>query len=117
MSLTLRRATWAALAFCLAGCHSAPPPVPYPTGYSRSPYRQPAESAAVSPADQEAIYHIVLEFYRPTHEQVRWIDQEFLPAAPGDSIGPVDPLSPLAMPNDTVVLPLSSLRAALSAIV
>jgi len=90
-SFILRQAVWAALVGGLAGCHSAPPSSPYPTGYSLSPYRQPAETAAVSPADREAIYHIVLQFYRPTHEQVRWIDQEALPTAPGDSVRAIDP--------------------------
>ncbi|HKV75732.1 MAG TPA: hypothetical protein VJN95_14520 [Gemmatimonadales bacterium] len=70
-----------------AGCHSASPANPYPTGYSLSPFRERAESVTVDSADRVAIYRTVLQFYRPTQQQWRWIDEETLPATPTDSVG------------------------------
>jgi hypothetical protein len=85
-----RRSIHAAFAIALGACHGSAPQAPAPAEFNRSPYREAAESAAVSAADEEAIYLTVLEFFRPSGQQMRWLDREVLPAARGDSIGALD---------------------------
>jgi hypothetical protein len=79
------------MALLLFGCRAATTVTPAPSGLDRSPYRQPGESAWIPPADEEAAYLVVLKFYRPAGDQVRWFDPHLLPAAPVDTARSMDP--------------------------
>jgi hypothetical protein len=80
----------AAGAVLLAACGSTGPSQPVPADLSLSPLREPAETLSLAPEDQEAIYLSVLRFYRPSGDQVRWLDLRLLPAAAADTAVTLD---------------------------
>ena len=90
---TSNRSGWVPLPWllALAACHASLVSTPAPAPFSTSPWRQPAETLAVTPDEQEAIAYSVLAFYRPAAGKVRWIDERFFPAAQGDSVVLLDP--------------------------
>jgi hypothetical protein len=90
---TLSRLVIGCLVF--TACHSTATQLPAPTAFARSPYRQPAETLALSSPDQEAVYRAVLRFYRPTRGHVRWLDRTLLTDAPGQSAATME--RPLAL--------------------
>lgn len=69
----------------IAACHGSAASPAAPSEFSRSPYRQPPETVALAPEDQEAIYHTVLHFFRPAGGQVRWLSRQVLSPARPDS--------------------------------
>jgi hypothetical protein len=76
------RVALVAPALLLAACHGSTPPAAFPTEFSLSRFRQPAETLLLAPQDQEAIYQAVLRFFRPAGNHVRWLDLKMLRPTP-----------------------------------
>ncbi len=81
----------AILFLLLTGCYSRSAEGPVPSDYSRLPFAPATGAVTLAPADQEAIYLRVLQFYRPAGSDTRRIDEQLLPVSSADSATPLDP--------------------------
>ena len=89
--MTQRTVHLFAILALLASCQHAPPSQPVPADYDRLPFAPAGNLIGNGSPDVEPVYLKVLQFYRPTHSQVRRLEDRMLPIAVADTGQPLDP--------------------------